>query len=845
MTPNAPPAEPPREAAWKRWEQALFLQRLRVGSFLAAVMVPLGWGLDLVVHPLQARLFLAIRLAFGALFLLIWALSWVPSLAKRPAALSWILCVEIAIGIEVLVLRTGGMRSEYYAGLLVLLIAAGLLFPWGAVGMTSVCAGFLAVHLLPALWLPPPATWKPFLVETYFLVNGALVAVVAAYYGRRARRREFDQRAELEQRTGELKEATGNLRETVEQLREVDRVKNRFFANVSHELRTPLTVILAVLETLPSENLSKDAKDKLGVLGREAWSLLRMINDLLTLVELDSGRAQLQRRPLDLGELVRRQVQEFAPLAERRGLQLTCDAKPRGTIAADPVKLETVIRNLLSNALKFTPEGGKVHVSVRDVEDGLSLSVADTGPGIAKTDQAKIFDRFTRLPGAEGAELPGWGIGLSLVREVVALHDGRIELDSAPGKGTRFRVILPFGEHEVASAHAEVQADSTAAPLPPAPPAGVDFGPLPEDVVWDPVGQAPAAPSSWRILIAEDHAELRGFLVGFLKRYFQVIESSDGQEALAKVRAERPDLVLADVMMPRLSGHDLVTAIRADGTIADTRVVLITAQRGTEAAIRGLTLGADDFVAKPFSPHELVARIDAQLRIRELDRSLAQAQKLATLGTLLAGLAHEIRNPVNVLVNGVPVLRRELPPSGGTAAEIIDVVEESARRVARIVDDLLGAARRDDASLSQWTPADALERTLKLFAHSSQKVAQETDIRFDGVVRGNPDRLDRVVTNLIDNAYRAMEDHGGTLTARCVPDGKGIRIEIQDTGPGIPPDVLPRLFDPFFTTRRVGEGTGLGLHLCREIVLAHRGRMDVRSSAQGATFTVWLPTGEA
>lgn len=838
-SPDSTPDVSAGEAAWARWRHGLFVQRVRVGAALAAILVPAGWALDWFAEPMQAWTFLLIRLGFAVLFGAVLGMTWVPVFARRPGLLAFFLCVEIAVGIELLVMHTGGMRSEYYAGLMVLVIAAGVLFPWGAAGMGATCLAILGVHFLPAMLTPATGSWVAFGIQTYFLANGALVAIIAAYYGERARRREFDQRAELEARTGELREATGNLRETVEQLRELDRAKSRFFANVSHELRTPLTVILAVVETLEQEPLRGEVKERIRVLGQEAHALLRLINDLLTLVELDAGRAQLQRRLVDVNALVSAQVSEFAPLAERRGIHLFCRPEASAPLPADSLKLETAVRNLLSNALKFTPSGGGVRVTVREDEGAVVVEVLDTGPGIRREDQSRIFERFTRLPQAEREEVPGWGIGLSLVREVAVLHEGSVEVDSTPGRGARFQLRLP----RVAATGLEERL-----PPPPSRPASSpppsELGTLPEGVVWEPVGQVPEAPAIWKVLVAEDHAPLRHFLVGFLRRYYRVIEAADGTQALGRVRADRPDLVLADVMMPGLSGHDLVAAIRADLTTADTRVVLITAQRGTEAAVRGLSLGADDFLAKPFSPHELVARIGAQLRIRELDRSLAQAQKLATLGTLLAGLAHEIRNPVNVLVNGVPVLRRELPPSGGTAAEIIDVVEESARRVARIVDDLLGAARREEASVARWGPKDALERTLKLFAHQSQQITVVADLRYDGVIRGNPDRLDRVVMNLIDNAYRAMETEGGTLTVRCLREDAGVRIQFQDTGPGIPPDVLPRLFDPFFTTRRVGEGTGLGLHFCREIVQAHRGRLEARSGDHGAVFTVWLPQGE-
>ena len=834
-----------RHTAWERWLEDVFLDRVRIAALLATVLVPAGWGLDFLLEPSQVWPFLWIRLAFSAGTFAVFLLSFAPPARKLPGVLAFGVSVWIAIGIELLVLRSGGVASDYYDGLNVLIIAAGLLFPWGARGMGLTCLAILAVHLAPALAHGVPLGSKDLIGHAYFLFNSGLVAITAAWFGARARRREFDQRADLEARTVELREATGNLRETVEQLRTVDRMKDAFFASVSHELRTPLTVILAIVETLAQEPLPAHAQGQLAALGRQGEALLALINDLLSLVELDAGRVRLVRRPVDLNVLARDLVAELVPLAERRNQTLVVRCEARSLFAADPARLNTLLRNLLSNALKFTPAGGEIRVRVAEELDAALLEVEDTGPGIPQAERARIFERFARLPEAQAAQVPGWGIGLSLVHEVAQLHGGKVEVDEAPGGGARFRVRLPRAsltsdEQAPPAGEAPTRASFAEQPLP-AGAAQVRAAPWPKERPHEEPLPPRSAPASHTVLVVEDHAELRALLVDLLAREYQVLESADGEEALRLARERRPDLVLSDVMLPGRSGHSLVEALRGDPATAEIRLVLLTALRGSEAAVRGLGAGADDYLPKPFSPHELLARVRAQLRIRDLDRALAKSQKLAAVGTLLAGLAHEIRNPINAMVNGVPALRRALPAVDGVASELLEVVEDSARRVSRIVDDLLGMARGEEPAVTSWDPNDAAERALRMLALRPGHLEIQKELRFSGTVRGQPHRLDRVLVNLFDNASRAMADKGGVLRVRTEAEGGGVRITVQDSGPGFAPEHRARLFDPFFTTRRVGEGTGLGLHLCQQIATAHRGRLEASSSPEGATFTLWLP----
>jgi len=821
-----------RDAAFARYIRELFIHRFRVAAVLAVLLVPLGWLVDCVYAPERASLLLAVRLGFSAIVLAALPLSRIPRIAARPGFLAALLALWLAAGVEVTVLLTGGVDSLYWAGFAMVIVALGLLFPWTASEMTAVCIGVLALYVLPAV-AAGTSSAPTFWTHVYFLLCTVVLSATAAGLSMSLRRRDFDSRADLEWRTRELNEASANLRATVDKLEELDRLKSQFFANVSHELRTPLTVMLAMLEdALDDASVPPEMSQRIQVLHANALTLLRLINDLLELAELDAGRIRLRREPVELNALVEAAVAEFRPFAERRGIHLTTEAEGLPVIGADFAKIETIVRNLLSNAVKFTPAGGQVTVRGRRDEEWAVLEVSDTGAGIGEEEQARIFDRFTRLEGAERSGIGGSGIGLALVKEMATLHGGDVAVESAIGRGATFRVRLPRNTvaHEEGAGLQRVRTNRYALTA-----LGVRQV---EDI---PASQPTVSPE--RILVVEDNPDLRRFLVEFLGRHFRTSEAPDGVSALEHVRSSPPDLIVADVMMPGVSGNELVRVLRSDPATAEIPCVLLTAQRGTGAAVEALGGGADDFITKPFSPRELLARVRAQLRVRDLNRQLLSSQRMALLGTLTAGLAHEVRNPMNAIVNGLPLVRRALPEgqTGDVAREMLEIVEKATWRIRRIVDDLLGFSRRGAESPSCWSPATGVQDALRLLRHRAGATRVDVVLQYAGTVPGYPDRLDQVVMNLLDNALLSTRGEG-LVRVRVQQAGPGVSLTVEDDGPGIAPDVLPRIFDPFFTTREVGQGTGLGLHLSRQIAEAHGGTLEASAPPEGcAVFTLWLP----
>jgi signal transduction histidine kinase len=341
-----------------------------------------------------------------------------------------------------------------------------------------------------------------------------------------------------------------------------------------------------------------------------------------------------------------------------------------------------------------------------------------------------------------------------------------------------------------------------------------------------------------RIVLVVDQAELREFVRSLLAPTFDVTVAVDGDDGWHAVKRVVPDLVISDMIMPGRSGTELCAAIKRDPALRAIPVVLLTARVGSEATLEGYAYGADDFVAKPFHPAVLMARVRAQLRIRSLGMQVAQQEKFVAIGTLAAGVLHEVRNPVNAILNGGELLR-----SGNLDARrkatLLDVIVDGARRIESITSALESHARPADDGVTIFSLRDALEATLRLLGHRLGDIAVHRNSDESCVASGHARQLNQVFLNLIDNGLRS----GARELWLTIEDlGGGVRIRIGDDGIGISPDVESRVFDPFFTTREPGDGTGLGLHLSRQIVGAHGGRIWFEKRAvRGTEFTIELP----
>ncbi|WP_437635715.1 ATP-binding protein [Sorangium sp. So ce854] len=426
-------------------------------------------------------------------------------------------------------------------------------------------------------------------------------------------------------------------RRRAEALAELDRAKTHFFSNVSHEFRTPLTLMLGPLEdALASPKRSLSGAD-LETAYRNAIRLLKLVNALLDFSRIEAGRIQASYEPTDLSALTADLASAFRSAMERAGLAFDVDCPPLPEpIYVDHDMWEKIVLNLLSNALKFTFEG-TVAIALRPRGDSVELTVRDTGTGIPDHELSHLFKRFHRVQGARSRTHEGSGIGLALVHELVRLHGGTIHVASNVAEGTTFTISIPRGtahlpQDRVNATRTLVSTATGAAPyvhealrwLPGAVP-GEDVGQLAAALA-SPAGAAIDAGPGARILLADDNADMREYVARVLRERWTVEAVADGAAALASARERPPDLVLTDVMMPNLDGFGLLRALRDDERTRALPVIMLSARAGDESRVEGLEAGADDYLAKPFSARELVARVATHLQIARL-RAAAERER--------------------------------------------------------------------------------------------------------------------------------------------------------------------------------------------------------------------------
>jgi|GEM_PF-71207 len=563
-----------------------------------------------------------------------------------------------------------GHESYYYAGMSLTLVAIGVLVPVGPLPIALTAAAiYLSFVVFLQLLDPVPLSrwnWNVFVANSIFLIVTAAVVVIGAYINRRLRRRAFDAAWEQERASEELRLVNERVKQSYleisEKNREIEdayRSKSQFLDNISHELRTPLTCILTPLEGLLAGNAKGELRSVFEDMHSASRQLYDLINDLLDYSKYGSRDQPMQRDPVDLRSVVDEHVRSFKPTARQRMLTLEWDPPVEPLIARGSSReLGKVVRNLLSNAVKFTPFGGRVRVLLTGDGPAAKLSVEDTGIGMSAEVQKKLFTPFFQGDATSTRAFEGTGIGLALVKTIVERHEGDIIVHSVAGQGTTMTVNLPLS------------------PLDPTELMGMELGPLTEASVIAPlpqfsepsqkilvtedllqnerenlrarnsasssyvgvdvVGEArPAAafdgsisasvpllhehlPAARvqrsKILVIDDHPEIVRLIARLLAPLHDIITASNGEEGLQKVHDEKPDLVVSDVMMPKMSGFQLVERIRADPATARLPVLLLTARADGHDRVRGLRRGASDYLVKPFLPEELKARVDNLLR---------------------------------------------------------------------------------------------------------------------------------------------------------------------------------------------------------------------------------------
>ncbi|HEX4339997.1 MAG TPA: ATP-binding protein [Polyangiaceae bacterium] len=689
--------------------------------------------------------------------------------------------------------------------------------------------------------------------------------VRASEMGEELRDRTRAMEREVIARSRELSVANGYLRDANARLGELDTAKTTFFNNVSHEFRTPLTLMLGPLEDAladTSEPLGPEQKIRFELAHANALRLLKLVNALLDFSRAEAGRLRAVYAPVDMASLTAQLAGMFQSAVDKAGIRLVVECPPLSEpVWIDRDMWEKIVPNLVSNAFKFTHRG-EIAVRVREEDKCAILEVSDTGVGIPEKELPKIFDRFHRVPGVEGRTHEGTGIGLSLVRELCELHGGRVSVESTVGAGTTFHVEIPKGAaHLPADALAQGTADtkpgrdsaayaaeaarwtssSTSESLLPSLPNARLRAPVPvEDEPTD---------VRARVLVVDDNADLRKYLSRLLSPNYDVMTAEDGEAALDVMDEVTPDIVVSDVMMPRLDGFGLVRSLRAKKKTSSIPVILLSARAGEESAIDGLDAGSDDYLIKPFSARELLARVRTHVDLARSRRAwIAELERTNhELDSFSYSVSHDLRAPLRA-IHGF---------SGALGAEYSDQLDDKGRdyvqriqtavvRMTAMIDSMLELAQITRLGV-KTAPVDlsAVAREIVSDLRSAdpgRTVKVDID---DGLVARGDVRLVRVaLVNLLGNAWKySSHVEAPHIEFKRWPGDEPVFF-VRDNGAGFDASHATKLFAPFqrFHNQSEFAGTGIGLATVQRIVLRHGGRIWADSAiGAGATFFFSLP----
>jgi len=683
-----------------------------------------------------------------------------------------------------------------------------------------------------------------------------------------------------EERRVQLEASTQELEALFERLKASEAQRTSFFANVSHELRTPLTLILGPLDRMAQRGaLTESDRRDVEVVRRNARMLLRHVNALLDVAKLDAGKMQVRYEEVDLARLVRLCSENFEALAAERRLDLSLALPHALPAQVDVEKVERVVMNLLSNAARFTPTGGRIHVSLRADGGTGRLEVEDSGPGVPPALREVIFERFKQGDTDAAQEVGGTGLGLAITRDFATLHGGRVWVEDGREGGARFVVELPLRAPEGARLTSSPR-DVEAREVTGAARAEVDLLraalPDPEEVA------GPEDSSRPRVLVVEDTSEMRRFVVETLAKDFHVSSAADGVEGLRRAERFLPDVIVSDMMMPRMGGDRLVRELRTRPGLEFTPVLLLTAREDDALRVESLRAGAQDYVVKPFVSEELVARVTnlaAVKRTREVLQGLLAARSVdleamalelgrrkrqleaalettarasESRSTLLQLVSHELRTPLSVLQLTQHALQRELSGLNPRALDLFDRMSRSTARLRDMVEMVLQYNQLEEGRWVVRREAVDLGEVAREVLDESRLEAERKGLSLEltlppGPVESRTDArlVQLVLTNLVSNAVKYTDQ--GQVVVEVQPRGEGWRLRVRDTGPGIPSSAQSRVFEPFEhlepLEHKSRPGVGLGLTLVREMVAVLGGAVSLVSRpGQGSEFTVELPS---
>jgi len=656
------------------------------------------------------------------------------------------------------------------------------------------------------------------------------------------------------------------LKEAKEAAESSNEARTRFFANVSHELRTPLTLILGPIQRwLGTADLDPHLRSDLEVVNRNAQTLLKLVNDLLDISRLEVGQLDMGYAVSDLARMVRLAVSHFESLSEHRRISLELDTPATLIGEVDSIKLQRILLNLLSNAFKFAPDGGKIRVRLSVAGERCIFLIEDSGPGIPEHERETIFNRFYQTDHSLGVRSHGTGLGLSIVHEFVQLHQGTVQVLESTLGGAAFRIELPLkapSKFVIRKQESELNSELATEAL-------IDLQPRTG------VGQPPVTGQNVpTVLIVEDNADMREYVGRIVGTLFQVTTATDGLDGLECIRRFRPDAVVSDVMMPRMNGEEMVRELRKDRAFDYIPVLLLTA-KADDATLAGLLEGgAQDYLSKPFAAEELLARLsrliedrrraeeslqaanqrleklNSELEFRVQERTVQLQNTVKELESFSYSVSHDLKAPLRAIDGFSRILIEEYQhklDEDGT--RVLGIIRSSTLKMGLLIESLLDLARLGRKQM-QVVDIDMTALAKNIF-NEVHAAAPERKVEWRcgelHKVQGDPTLMQQVLTNLISNAFkftRTREKAVIEIGSEYRDEGREVVFWIRDNGVGFEMQYKDKLFGVFqrLHTDREFDGTGVGLAIVQRAIHRHSGHVWAEATLnEGATFYFSLP----
>ncbi|MCV6638797.1 ATP-binding protein [Candidatus Albibeggiatoa sp. nov. NOAA] len=707
-------------------------------------------------------------------------------------------------------------------------------------GLWNEAGTSVKVLILPPWW----QTWWAYSLYT-IIILGSLIGFVIAQQRKLVQTRAINER-----------------------LQQADKLKDEFLANTSHELRTPLNGIIGIAESLlegAAGELTAQTKTNLGMIVSSGKRLSALVNDILDFSKLKHKDIGLQLKPISSRELADVVLNLSQLLVAQKPVELKNQIEPNlPFVMADENRLQQILHNLVGNAIKFT-EQGEVKIEAQTVNQQLQISVSDTGIGIEQDKLERIFESFEQAEGGTDREYGGTGLGLAVTKKLVELHGGQIWVESTPKKGSKFIFTLPISdetESEPLSVNTpllskmQTTSESTVMHLPPT------LGTAETSASQDEVQE------DFNILIVDDEPINLQVLSNYLSLLnYDITQASSGTEALALVEAGlQPAAILLDVMMPRMTGYEVTKKLREKWPADQLPIVLLTAKNQIEDLVAGLESGANDYLTKPISKDELIARLNTHIHIsqlkaesvrfvEQLEMSRRQAEVANEAKTaFLANVSHELRTPLNAILGYTQIFNYEDNLSD-MVKEGSKLIEQNSQHLLTLLNDIIDISTLEHGEVS-ISPIDMrfdsfLNNLIGIFQHRAKEKGLVFHYTFSpelplGIVCDEK-RLRQILTNLLGNAIKFTQT--GSITFSVTRHENKIRFLIKDTGAGIAQEYLDKIFLPFEQVsdwQHKSAGAGLGLSLVKKLLDALDGTVQVSTEVnQGSCFEIDLPLVES